>query len=443
MGSMPLAPGPLDLHPAIAAWFAGRFPEGPTEPQATGWPFVKAGSDVLIAAPTGSGKTLAGFMMAIDEAYRAHQAGEDLKGKTRVLYVSPLKALAVDVQQNLERPLSEIARAAEEIGLSVPPITVAVRTGDTNSSARAAMVKDPPTILVTTPESLYLYLTAERSRRTLTALRTVIVDEIHALARDKRGSHLALSLERLEFIQQEGRPQRVGLSATQRPIEVTAKLLSGARATTHVAGSDDNGLGRNLPPAFQAPASRAPASETSASGTPAFGPLAGDARASEAGPGRHVEIVDCGHRRDMRVSIELPEQEMAAVLSQEQMGEIVHSIAEHVKGHQTTLVFVNTRRLSERLAHLLGGDPRSRPGGRSPWQPLGRAPPADGVAFPRRRTASPGRHSLAGAGDRHRSRRAGLPGWLPEGHRHVLAASRPVQPLPARSARRHPLPHHP
>ena len=325
MGAMPSAPAPLDLHPAIARWFAARFPEGPTEAQAKGWPLVQAGSDVLIAAPTGSGKTLAGFLMAIDQAYRAHQAGEDLRGRTRVVYVSPLKALAVDVQQNLERPLAEISRAAEDLGLTVPPITVSVRTGDTTSSARAAMVKEPPTILVTTPESLYLYLTAERSRLTLTGVRTVIVDEIHALARDKRGSHLALSLERLEHIQLEGRPQRVGLSATQRPIEVTARLLSGGRATAHVHDAPE------------------PAGPDSTSKT-----AEGDVAA------RHVEIVDCGHRRQLRVGIELPEQEMAAVLSQEQMAEIVARIAEHVKGHQTTLVFVNTRRLSERLAHLLG-----------------------------------------------------------------------------------------
>jgi len=315
----------LDLHPAIASWFASRFPEGPTEAQAKGWPLVRAGSDVLIAAPTGSGKTLAGFLMAIDQAYRAHEAGEDLQGRTKVVYVSPLKALAVDVHQNLERPLAEIAKAAEELGLPVPPITVAVRTGDTGSGARAAMVKDPPTILVTTPESLYLYLTADRSRQTLTRLCTVIVDEIHALARDKRGSHLALSLERLEHIQQEGRPQRVGLSATQRPIEVTAHLLSGTGATTRLVGE----------------AGTKPGLLASVGSAPAQAP-------------RRVEIVDCGHRRDMRVSIELPEQELAAVLSQEQMGEIVHRIAEHVKGHKTTLVFVNTRRLSERLAHLLG-----------------------------------------------------------------------------------------
>ena len=304
---------PLQLHPALAAWFAGRFPEGPTEPQAKGWPLVQDGADVLIAAPTGSGKTLAGFLMAINQAYCAHQAGEDLRGHTRVVYVSPLKALAVDVQQNLERPLAEIAETAKRLGLAVAPVTVAVRSGDTSAGARLAMVKAPPTILVTTPESLYLYLTADRSRETLARVRTVIVDEIHALARDKRGSHLSLSLERLEHAQREGRPQRVGLSATQRPIEVTAQLLSGAGAACHI------------PEAGGAPVDR-----------------------------RRVEVVDCGHRRDVRVGVELPGQELAAVLSSEQMGEVVQRIAEHVKSHCTTLVFVNTRRLSERLAHLLG-----------------------------------------------------------------------------------------
>jgi ATP-dependent Lhr-like helicase len=309
--------GLLQLHPAVATWFAARFPDGPTAPQAEGWPLVQNGADVLIAAPTGSGKTLAGFLMAIDQAYRAHEAGDNLDGHTRVVYVSPLKALAVDIQQNLERPLAEIAAVAVGLGLPVAPITVAVRTGDTPAPARAAMVKGPPTILVTTPESLYLYLTADRSRKTLTRVRTVIVDEIHALARDKRGSHLALSLERLEHVQSEGRPQRVGLSATQRPIETTAGLLGGACTTTHITGQGTTALGS--PPR-----------------------------------GRHVEIVDCGHRRDVLVSIEVPDQELSAVLSQEQMGEIVQRLADRVKGHRTTLVFVNTRRLSERLAHQLG-----------------------------------------------------------------------------------------
>jgi ATP-dependent Lhr-like helicase len=329
-------PAALNLHPAIAAWFADRFPEGPTEPQAQGWPLVQGGSDVLIAAPTGSGKTLAGFLMAIDDAYRAHRSGAQLAGRTRVVYVSPLKALAVDVHQNLERPLAEIAETARRLNLGPAPVTVAVRTGDTPSSARSAMVKDPPTILVTTPESLYLYLTAERSRATLTAVRTIIVDEIHALARDKRGSHLTLSLERLEHIQQEGRPQRVGLSATQRPIEVTARILSGAGATTRIV----------TPAGALAVPAAAPGP------VPAPHPAVPEVRPVPTT--RHVDIVDCGHSRDLRISMELPEQELAAVLSQEQLGEIVQRIAAHVKGHRTTLVFVNTRRLSERLAHLLG-----------------------------------------------------------------------------------------
>ncbi|HLN06254.1 MAG TPA: DEAD/DEAH box helicase, partial [Acidimicrobiales bacterium] len=288
-----------DFHPAVATWFASRFEDGPTEAQAQGWPLVRSGADTLVAAPTGSGKTLAGFLVAIDEAYRAHESGETLEGRTRVVYVSPLKALAVDVHQNLERPLAEIAEVAREMGLTVPPITVAVRTGDTTSSARTAMVREPPTFLVTTPESLYLLLTAERSRSVLGDVRTVIVDEIHALARDKRGSHLALSLERLEHVQQGARPQRIGLSATQRPIQTTARLLGGA---------DGDG----------------------------------------------VRIVDCGHHRELSVRIELPETELGAVATSEQLGEIVDRIAGHVEDHLTTLVFVNTRRLSERLAHMLG-----------------------------------------------------------------------------------------
>jgi ATP-dependent Lhr-like helicase len=287
------------FHPAIAAWFAKRFPEGPTAPQVEGWPLIRAGGDTLIAAPTGSGKTLTGFLVAIDAAYRAHDAGTLRVGVTRLVYVSPLKALAVDIHQNLEGPLAEIAEEAAALGLSVPPITVAVRTGDTTAGARAAMVKDPPTFLVTTPESLYLLVTAGRSRAGLGQVATIIVDEIHALARDKRGSHLALTLERLEHIQAGARPQRIGLSATQRPIEQTARLLAGV------------------------------------------------------GPGRSTAIVDCGHARRLDISIELPGTELTAVASTEQFGEIVDRIAEHVKNHRTTLVFVNTRRLSERLAHLL------------------------------------------------------------------------------------------
>ena len=291
---------PVGLHPAVAAWFERQFPGGASEPQVRGWPAVAAGADTLIAAPTGSGKTLAGFLLAIDALYRAHAAGEDITGETRVVYVSPLKALAVDIHQNLERPLTEIGAIALELGLPVAPVTVAVRTGDTTAGARAAMVKTPPSILVTTPESLYLLVTAARSRAVLGVVRTVIVDEIHALARDKRGSHLALTLERLDALQRGPRPQRIGLSATQRPIEQTALLLTGV---------DED---------------------------------------------RSATVVDCGHARALDVRIEVPGSELAAVASTEQLEEVVDQIAGHVGGHRTTLVFVNTRKMSERLAHLLG-----------------------------------------------------------------------------------------
>ena len=181
----------------------------------------------LICAPTGSGKTLAGFLAAIDALYHAHEAGESIEGATRVVYLSPLKALAVDVHTNLEEPLAEIADVARELGYEPAPITVAVRTGDSTSSQRQTMIRRPPNLLVTTPESLYLYLTAERSRATLETVETVIVDEIHALARDKRGSHLTLSLERLQAVTARS-AVRIGLSATVRPVETAARLLVGA-----------------------------------------------------------------------------------------------------------------------------------------------------------------------------------------------------------------------
>ena len=293
------------LHPAVRAWFERRFPEGPTPAQAEGWPHISARESTLIAAPTGSGKTLAGFMIAIDELYRAAASGQPVEGVTQVVYVSPLKALAVDVHQNLEIPLREIAAVAAELGMPAPALTVEVRTGDTPPSARAAMLRRPPNFLVTTPESLYLLVTAQRSRAALGAVRTVIVDEIHAVARDKRGSHLALTLERLAGICAQP-PMRVGLSATQRPIETIARLLVGA------------GPGR------------------------------------EDGGGRPIcAIVDVGHQRPLDIAIELPEEELAAVASREQLDDIVGRIADHVRAHRTTLVFVNTRRMSERVAHLM------------------------------------------------------------------------------------------
>jgi ATP-dependent helicase Lhr and Lhr-like helicase len=286
------------FHPAVRAWFERRFADGPTDAQAGGWPAVVAGRHTLICAPTGSGKTLAGFLAAIDALYHAHEAGESIEGVTQVVYLSPLKALAVDVHANLEEPLAEIAEVARELGYEVAPITVAVRTGDSTSWERQMMLRRPPNILVTTPESLYLYLTAERSRDTLASVKTVIVDEIHALARDKRGSHLALSLERLRCVT-DCSPVRIGLSATVRPAETAARLLVGA--------------GEPLP-----------------------------------------TIVDVGHRRRLDVSLELPDGELEAAISGDQFDEILDRIAAHVANHRTTLVFVNTRKLSERVAHQLG-----------------------------------------------------------------------------------------
>ena len=313
------------FHPAVRAWFGGRFPAGPTEPQAAGWREIAAGRHTLIAAPTGSGKTLAAFLVCIDRFYRAHDCacdhdlfcgheadpirphGPPQEGAgPQVVYVSPLKALATDIQQNLEAPLREIAAAADHLGLTAPVIRIAVRTGDTAAAERAAMLKHPPDILITTPESLYLLVTAERSRSMLRSARTIIVDEIHAVAGNKRGSHLALTLERLAHVAEQP-VQRVGLSATQRPIETIARLLVGS-------GQDRD----------------------HSDGTP------------------RCAIVDSGHRRQLDLALELPDDELGAVPTTGQMAEILDLIAGHVGSHRTTLVFVNTRGMAERVAHQLG-----------------------------------------------------------------------------------------
>ncbi|MGO9196618.1 MAG: DEAD/DEAH box helicase [Acidimicrobiales bacterium] len=311
------------FHPAVAEWFRRRYPGGPTEAQAAGWAAVAAGEDTLIAAPTGSGKTLAAFLVAIDRCYRAAEWGEGRRG-TDVVYVSPLRALTVDVAQNLVRPLEEIAEVARELGCSVPDVRVAVRNGDTPQSERAAMLRVRPEIVVTTPESLYLLLTSTRGRDLLGSVRTVIVDEIHALARDKRGSHLAVSLERLDRVVRawrethessaatlagtaHDRPVRIGLSATQRPISTIARLLVGD----------------------------------------------GPGRSDDVG-GPRCTVVDVGHRRELDVAIELPDDELGAVFTHEQFAAILERIADHIRSRQTTLVFVNTRRLAERVAHRLG-----------------------------------------------------------------------------------------
>ncbi|MBL8915238.1 MAG: DEAD/DEAH box helicase [Archangium sp.] len=292
-------PALLDCHSVVRTWFHETLGE-PTDPQIRGWPLIRAGKNVLIAAPTGSGKTLTAFLACLDELFRAAAKGE-LPEETRVLYVSPLKALGNDVQKNLLLPLEQLKERAKSAGIELPEIRVMVRTGDTPAKERAAMVKKPPHILITTPESLYLYLTAGKSRDTLANVRTVVVDEIHALARDKRGSHFALSLERLKSL--TGRaPQLIGLSATTRPLDRLAHYLSG-----------------------------------------------------EARDGvQSVEVVEVGHVRPWELWLETPDEELTAAPTHEMWGQVYDRLIELTSQHRTMLIFSNTRRLAERVAHDLG-----------------------------------------------------------------------------------------
>src|SRR6476661_8944854 len=282
-------------HPLVQEWFVQKYGT-PTEPQEQGWPHIRAGRTTLISAPTGSGKTLAAFLACIDRLVRKALAGH-LSDRTEVLYVSPLKALGNDIQKNLEIPLGEILALAGERGLLMPEIRTAVRTGDTLMPERRAMLKRPPHILVTTPESLYILLTAEKSRAILRDVETVIVDEIHAVADDKRGAHLTLSLERLEALTKRS-PVRIGLSATQKPIEEVAHFLTGN--------------GRPDP-----------------------------------------VIVNVGHKRKLDLAVEIPATLLGPVASNEMWDEIYDRIVQLSEEHRSTLVFVNTRRLVERVAHNL------------------------------------------------------------------------------------------
>jgi len=284
-----------DFHPLVRQWFAASF-GATTEPQARGWPAIRAGNDVLISAPTGSGKTLAAFTLTLDDLFRRANDGT-LPDRTLAVYVSPLKALTNDVRENLEKPLAALTALANERLMPLQPIRTAVRTGDTTPAQRQAMLRTPPHVLVTTPESLYILLTAERSRRLFSGVTTVIVDEIHAVAADKRGAHLALTLARLDdLVQREGgrKPQRIGLSATVRPLEEVARFLS---------------------------------------------------------PG--ATIVNVGHRREMDLSVRVPSDELGPVASGEMWAEIYDRVAEQIRAHRTTLIFVGTRRMSERVAFAL------------------------------------------------------------------------------------------
>ena len=289
------------FHPVVARWFEGRFGE-PTPAQADGWPAIARGENTLIAAPTGSGKTLAAFLWSIDRLFQA-ALSRPLEDRTWTIYVSPLKALGNDIQKNLQEPLEGIQALSVKEGVAAPEIRVAVRSGDTSAWERRKMVKQPPHILITTPESLYILLTAESSRRYLATADTVILDEIHAVAGNKRGAHLALSLERLDALAGR-RLQRIGLSATQKPIEEIAALLVGT------GGTDPDGR-------------------------------------------LQCTVVDHGHRRPMELRVEVPDQELGPIASHELWGETYDRIAGHVRRHRSTLVFVETRRLAERVAHQL------------------------------------------------------------------------------------------
>jgi ATP-dependent Lhr-like helicase len=288
------------FHPAVTEWFARRF-AAPTPAQAQAWPAIQAGRHTLIAAPTGSGKTLAAFLAAIDSLIRQGLEG-GLDDATQVVYVSPLKALSNDIQRNLEAPLAEIREVLHEFRLADVEIRTWVRSGDTPPSERERMRRRPPHILVTTPESLYILLGSVSGRTMLASTRAVIIDEIHAMAANKRGAHLALSLERLAALC-EGPLVRIGLSATQNPIDTIAHLLIGATP---------QGL-----------------------------------------PADEVTIVDIGHQRRRELVLEVPDAPLEAVMSAEVWEQVYDRLVRLIEAHRTTLVFVNTRRMAERVAHQL------------------------------------------------------------------------------------------
>ena len=371
------------FHPAVARWFARTFP-APTDPQLQAWPEIKKQRHTLIAAPTGSGKTLAAFMSAIDDLVRLGVEGK-LDDTTHVIYVSPLKALSNDVQRNLQTPLEGIQKELQAMGLPEVNIRTLVRTGDTPASERTAMTKRPPHVVVTTPESLYILLTSEGGRRMLETARTLIVDEIHAVVSDKRGSHLALSIERLEQLT-ANKLVRIGLSATQRPIEEVARFLVG---TANI----------------------------------------------DAGNTPQCAIVDSGHARKLDIGVELTDSPLQAVMSGEVWEEVYDRLAHLIRQHHTTLVFVT----------LAGSPSECRAISANVWamktSPLITAVwrannVFRGATAQSWRTQRAGSYGVARIGHRHRRRESGLPAWLDSFDCQFSATRRALEPHGRRFSQR-------
>ncbi len=407
-GQLPITNYQLrSFHPIIQTWFTSRF-AAPTDPQIQSWPLIAARESVLVAAPTGSGKTLTAFLALIDRLLRAQLEGT-LESHLQIVYISPLRALSNDMHKNLIRPLEEITQTAKDLGYNLKPITIGLRTGDTSSHERAKLTKKPPHILVTTPESLFLMLTSEQSRKNMRHVETVIVDEIHALTKDKRGSHLALTLERLEHLT-DTPLQRIGLSATQKPLERVASFLMGnptsrrpkvvtrcstTQRTLFDRGEEIGNWKLEIDREGEAPSEPLRDVATSPAPIDAHSPChacgseqacncAQERLASlEPQPRTHMltqscehgtksisqtsssdpsaqrltpsacSIINIGHQRTLDLAIFTPKSELSAVCSNDQWAECYEQIVDLVNSHRSTLIFVNTRRMAERISHQL------------------------------------------------------------------------------------------
>jgi ATP-dependent helicase Lhr and Lhr-like helicase len=352
----------------VSSWFAETFGE-PTPPQAQGWPAIQRGEHTLILAPTGSGKTLAAFLWGIDALFRELSSPEAKPDGVRLIYISPLKALNNDIHRNLRRPLTGIRNKAAELSIELPPIRVAVRSGDTPQRERRAMLKQPPHILITTPESFYLLLTSPKAREMFHSVRTVIVDEIHTLAGNKRGVHLSLSLERLEGLVEQ-HVQRLGLSATIQPLEEVARFLGGST-------------------------------------------WSGEGEARVLAP-RPVTIVDAAYKKALDLRVVTPIDDFSSVPGGSIWPTVIARVLDLIRTHKTTLVFTNNRRLAEQTADRLTEQMSAEAAGRATGlieggvrpgasRQRGEGGPAgDGAPAEGRRTARPGRDFLVGVGDRYR-----------------------------------------